>query len=123
MMERTLSRDVAKHSGQTVTIKGWLHKKRLLGGLNFISVRDRSGLTQTLIEDKEQLEKLRGMQIGTVVALTGTVVADERAPGVPNYTTCRSRYYRRLPTNHQSKLTNQLATSPKTLTHSLSIAC
>lgn len=81
MMERTLSRDVAKHSGQTVTIKGWLHKKRLLGGLNFISVRDRSGLTQTLIEDKEQLEKLRGMQIGTVVALTGTVVADERAPG------------------------------------------
>ncbi len=58
-----------------------MHKKRLLGGLNFISVRDRSGLVQALIEDKEQIEKLRGMQIGTVVAFTGKVAADERAPG------------------------------------------
>ena len=58
-----------------------MHKKRLLGGLNFISVRDRSGLAQALIEDKEQIEKLRGMQIGTVVAFTGKVAADERAPG------------------------------------------
>ncbi len=80
-MERTLARDVQSHIGETVSISGWLHKKRLLGGLNFISLRDRSGLTQTLIEDKEQLEKLRGLQIGTVLKLTGTAVADERAPG------------------------------------------
>lgn len=80
-MQRTLARDLQAHAGETVTVRGWIHKKRLLGGLNFITVRDRSGLTQTLIEDKNELEKLRGMQIGTVVALTGTVVADERAPG------------------------------------------
>ena len=80
-MKRTLSRDVASNVGQKVTISGWLHKKRLLGGLNFISVRDRSGLTQSLIDNKDELEKLRGLQVGTVVALTGTVVADERAPG------------------------------------------
>lgn len=80
-MGRTLARDVKTHIGETVTIQGWIHKKRLLGGLNFITVRDRSGLTQSLIEDKEELEKLRGMQIGTVVAFTGTVVEDERAPG------------------------------------------
>ncbi len=79
-MERTLARDIAQHVGQTVTISGWLHKKRLLGGLNFISLRDRSGLTQTLIENKDEVEKLRGLQIGTVLNLTGTVVADERAP-------------------------------------------
>ena len=78
---RTLGREVKEHVGQTVTIKGWIHKKRLLGGLNFISVRDRSGLTQCLIEDKDEVEKLRGMQIGTVVSFSGTVVADERAPG------------------------------------------
>lgn len=78
---RTLGREVKEHVGQTVTIKGWIHKKRLLGGLNFISVRDRSGLTQCLIEDKDEVEKLRGMQVGTVVAFTGVVVADERAPG------------------------------------------
>lgn len=80
-MTRTLVRDLPKKSGEKVTIKGWLHKKRLLGGLNFLTVRDRSGLVQSLIEDKEQIEKLRGMHIGTVVTFTGTVVSDERAPG------------------------------------------
>lgn len=78
---RTLNRELKTHIGETVTIRGWIHKKRLLGGLNFITVRDRSGISQSLIEDKDEVEKLRGMQIGTVVAFAGTVVADERAPG------------------------------------------
>lgn len=72
---------MAARAGETVTIQGWLHKKRLMGGKNFITVRDRSGLAQTLIDNKDELEKLRGLQVGTVVALTGLVVADERAPG------------------------------------------
>lgn len=80
-MERTLSRELASKIGKTVTIRGWLHKKRLLGGLNFITIRDRSGVTQTLIEDKDEIEKLRGLQIGTVMSLSGVVVADDRAPG------------------------------------------
>lgn len=80
-MTRTLIRDISNHVGETITIRGWLHKKRLLGGLNFLTVRDRSGLAQSLVEDKNELEKLRGLQIGTVVAFTGQVVADERAPG------------------------------------------
>lgn len=80
-MTRTLTRDIASHIDSTITMHGWLHKKRLLGGLNFITVRDRSGIAQTLIEDKNELEKLRGMQIGTVLKLTGKVVKDDRAPG------------------------------------------
>ncbi|CAN5414079.1 aspartate--tRNA(Asn) ligase [soil metagenome] len=79
-MTRTLNSELSNSIDKTVTIQGWLHKKRLLGGLNFITLRDRSGLAQTLIVDSE-LEKLRGLQTGTVLALTGTVVADERAPG------------------------------------------
>lgn len=78
---RTLTKELASHVGETITIEGWLHKKRLLGGLNFITLRDRSGLAQSLIADKEELEKLRGLQIGTILSLTGTVTADERAPG------------------------------------------
>lgn len=62
-------------------MQGWLHKKRLLGGLNFITIRDRSGLTQALINDKDEVEKLRGLHIGTVLQLDGLVVADARAPG------------------------------------------
>lgn len=80
-MTRTLVRELAGKAGETVTIRGWMHKKRLLGGLNFITLRDRSGVAQSLIEDKAEVEKLRGMQIGSVLALTGVVVADERAPG------------------------------------------
>lgn len=80
-MTRTLIRDLTSNIDKSVAIEGWLHKKRLLGGLNFITLRDRSGLAQSLIEGKDQVEKLRGMQIGTVLRLTGKVVADERAPG------------------------------------------
>ena len=80
-MERVLAEAVKSHVGETVMIRGWIHKKRLLGGLNFISVRDRTGLTQCLIEDKAEVEKLRGMQIGTVVRFEGMAVEDERAPG------------------------------------------
>lgn len=80
-MTRTLAQELVSNVGKTVTVDGWLHKKRLLGGLNFVTLRDRSGLVQTLIDDKTELEKLRGMQVGTVLALTGIVVADERAPG------------------------------------------
>ncbi len=80
-MTRTLTRDIAKHTDKTITLRGWLHKKRLLGGLSFITLRDRSGIVQSLVQDKAELEKLRGLQVGTVLTLTGTVVADERAPG------------------------------------------
>ncbi len=78
---RVLSKDVAEHVGKKIHIKGWLHKKRLLGGLTFINVRDRSGLVQVVVEDKNEVEKLRGMQIGTVLSIEGAVKEEPRAPG------------------------------------------
>ncbi|MGH7194766.1 MAG: aspartate--tRNA(Asn) ligase [Candidatus Saccharimonadales bacterium] len=78
---RTLSSDLKDHVGKTVHVKGWLHKKRLLGGLTFINLRDRSGLVQVVIQDKDEVEKLRGLQIGTVLSVDGTVVKESRAPG------------------------------------------
>lgn len=78
---RVLSRELKDHIDAKVSVSGWLHKKRKMGGLNFINLRDRSGLIQILIEDKDEVEKLRGMQIGTVMTVEGTVFADDRAPG------------------------------------------
>jgi nondiscriminating aspartyl-tRNA synthetase len=78
---RTLTDDVKNHVGEAVRIEGWLHKKRLLGGLTFINVRDRRGLTQVVLEDKDEVEKLRGLQIGTVLAVEGKAVEEPRAPG------------------------------------------
>src|SRR5450830_627768 len=80
-MIRVLAKNAAAQVNQTITLQGWLHKKRLMGGLNFITLRDRSGLIQTLVDNKNELEKLRGLQTGTVLSLIGTVIADERAPG------------------------------------------
>lgn len=80
-MKRTLSDEVKRSIGSQVMVEGWLHKKRLMGGLTFINLRDRRGLVQILVEDKAEVEKLRGMQIGTVIRVTGQVVGDERAPG------------------------------------------
>lgn len=81
MSARILSDDVKNHAGKTVHIEGWLHKKRLLGGLTFINIRDRRGLVQVVIHDKAEVEKLRGLQIGTVLAVDGKVTAEPRAPG------------------------------------------
>jgi nondiscriminating aspartyl-tRNA synthetase len=80
-MERVLSSGVAKKVGQEVLVQGWLHKKRLLGGLNFIVIRDRSGLTQVVVDNDEEVEKLRGLQVGTVLSVTGNAVEEPRAPG------------------------------------------
>jgi nondiscriminating aspartyl-tRNA synthetase len=78
---RTLTKELDAHKDEKVTLEGWLHKKRLLGGLTFINIRDRSGLAQMVIKDKEEVEKLRGLQIGTVLRATGQVVEEPRAPG------------------------------------------
>jgi nondiscriminating aspartyl-tRNA synthetase len=79
-MNRVLSRDASKHIGKKIKVSGWLHKKRKLGGLNFINIRDRTGLVQVLVEDSKEMEKLRGMQIGTILHIEGKVIEDERAP-------------------------------------------
>jgi len=80
-MTRTLHGEVAEQIGKSVMIEGWLHKKRLLGGLNFILVRDRTGVTQVVVDEKDEVEKLRMLQIGTVLKVEGNVVKEERAPG------------------------------------------
>jgi nondiscriminating aspartyl-tRNA synthetase len=80
-MSRVLNRDVAKNVGKNIEVQGWLHKKRLLGGLNFIVLRDRSGLLQMVVDKPEEVEKLRGMQVGSVLSAQGKVAEEQRAPG------------------------------------------
>ena len=80
-MERILSADVKAHVGGEVLVRGWLHKKRLIGGINFIVVRDRGGLVQVVVQDESEIAKLQGLQVGTVLSVQGQAVAEERAPG------------------------------------------
>ena len=63
--------------GDTVTLMGWVHRRRDHGGVVFIDLRDRYGLTQVVFkpENEELLEKARLLKQEFVVAITGIVWA------------------------------------------------
>ena len=102
-MDRVLARDLKKHSGSKVMVEGWLHKKRLLGGLTFINIRDRSGLIQAVVKDKDEVEKLRGLQTGTILRITGLATEEPRAPGKLSYTMLALKFWWLSLKSHQSK--------------------
>lgn len=68
-------------AGKTAVIEGWLHKRRDLGGIAFLILRDRSGLAQVVTQDEKEIDKLKGLQNGTVLSLEGKVVKEPRAIG------------------------------------------
>ncbi len=80
-MTRTLVRQLAEYSGQKVEVSGWLHKRRDLGGMVFVVLRDRSGLVQAVVKDEAEQAKLDGLQNGTVLRIAGEVVVEPRAAG------------------------------------------
>ena len=65
------------HIGQMVTLCGWVHSRRDLGGLIFIDVRDREGRTQTVFDPsdlpKELFERAAALRSECVVRITGKV--------------------------------------------------
>ncbi len=72
-MSRTLINELKNHIGEQVTIKGWLHTLRELGKVNFLVIRERTGLGQIVIESKEELAKVHPLQPGSILTITGEV--------------------------------------------------
>jgi aspartyl-tRNA synthetase len=66
-----------EHIGQTVTLSGWVHSRRDLGGLIFIDIRDREGRTQTVFDPsdlpKELFERAASLRSECVVSISGKV--------------------------------------------------
>jgi len=67
--------------GRPVRIEGWVHRRRVLAGVTFLIVRDRSGLAQVVVRDPEVRQAVRGCGEETVVAVTGAATRNPAAPG------------------------------------------
>lgn len=74
-----------EHETQTITVKGWVQKRRDLGGMIFIDLRDREGILQVVFNDAispEALKTADSVRSEYIVSVTGEVVA--RAEGQVN---------------------------------------
>jgi len=79
-MPFVLINDLNKHIGSEVRVRGWAHKIRKLGGMNFLMIRDRTGVAQAAIEG-DVAEKIKGVGVESVISVRGKVVKEDRAPG------------------------------------------
>ncbi|AUD65163.1 aspartate--tRNA ligase [Tenericutes bacterium MZ-XQ] len=67
-----------KHVGQHVYLKGWVQKSRNLGGLVFIDLRDRFGITQIVVKpDHKDYEKALKIRSEYVIEVKGVVLERE----------------------------------------------
>ncbi len=79
-MERIFGSEMSQHTGERVRLAGWLHNLRTLGKLNFLQLRDASGIIQIVLT-KAELAQLDGALSESVLEIEGTVVAEPQAPG------------------------------------------
>src|ERR1051325_1992397 len=84
-MDHIYIRDISKHAGEEVTIKGWLYNMRSSGKLIFPQIRDGSGIIQGVVFKKNVPEQVwndfEKLTQESSVIVRGTVRADARAPG------------------------------------------
>ena len=77
--------DLANFENQEVTLAGWLYKSRSSGKVQFLIIRDGTGLCQCIVEKDKISEELFGQlkRLGqeSSLTVTGTVRADERSVG------------------------------------------
>ena len=74
-----------ENTGDTVTVMGWAHKRRDLGGVIFVDLRDRSGIVQVVFNpqsNREMFTKAESIRSEYVLAITGEV--EKRSPETIN---------------------------------------
>ena len=79
-MQRILSTELPAYTGRTVTIAGWVHRRRLLKSVAFLIVRDAEGFSQVVVTEPEIRVQLDELTEESVVEVTATVTVNEQAP-------------------------------------------
>ncbi|GGR83991.1 aspartate--tRNA ligase [Deinococcus sedimenti] len=83
------------HAGQTVTLQGWVNRRRDLGGLIFLELRDRSGLVQVQVEpDSAAFADADRLRAEYVAEIEGTYQArpeSQRKGGLADYEVIATR--------------------------------
>jgi nondiscriminating aspartyl-tRNA synthetase len=79
-MERIYGAELGTYVDQKVKVAGWVHNIRKLGKVNFLRIRDVSGVFQVFLTESEATQ-LDNVSPESVVELQGTVVAEAQAPG------------------------------------------
>ena len=84
-MDSFYVKDASKYVGKEVTIKGWLYNKRSSGKINFLLIRDGTGIIQSVavrseIPDKE-FQLLDEITQESSIIVSGVIGEDSRAPG------------------------------------------
>lgn len=78
-------KELGSHTGETVTLRGWVVTTRSSGKIAFLVLRDGSGVVQAVFLKKEISEEVwslfQSLTQETSVKVTGEVRADERSPG------------------------------------------
>lgn len=77
---RILARELPVHIGELVLLQGWLHHTRNLRAVDFLLLRDRTGIIQVIVESEEQRTLLAALPHESVITVTGKVVASPQAP-------------------------------------------
>jgi asparaginyl-tRNA synthetase len=84
-MARLSIEDLSRHTGEEVTLQGWLYNKRSSGKIRFLVMRDGTGLVQgVLVKGKvpeEVFERFAHLTQESSFTMRGTVRREERAPG------------------------------------------
>ena len=82
---QTYIKDLSKHVGEEVTLKGWLYNMRSSGKLLFPQLRDGTAIAQCVVAknavDPETWDALKPLGQESSLVVTGRVREDSRAPG------------------------------------------
>ena len=78
---RTMATDLPAHGEGAVSVSGWIHRRRRLKAVDFLILRDRTGLIQIVVGDDHQRALLADLPEESVVRVDGTAVRHDAAPG------------------------------------------